>query len=118
MKKIINKNKTNKPPAGIGKKILEGAVVGAMFGVAAGMLLASESGKKARKNIGKASGYFYRYMAPQVKKMKLAGKEQYDAFVSKSADNYAKAKKLSLEDKKILIKEGKRFWKHIAKHSR
>ena len=98
-------------------KLLEGGLVGAMLGVAAGLLLAPESGKKMRKDIRKASGDFYRYMAPQIKKMKLAGEGQYNAFVSKSADNYAKAKKLSLEDKKILVREGKRFWKHIKKRS-
>ncbi len=111
-KKTINKKSTRKN----GGKLLGGALVGAVLGVAAGMLLAPESGKKMRKDIKKLSGDFYRYIAPQVKKLKQVGEAQYNTFIAKGAKNYAKAKRLSLSEEKMLIKEGKRSWRHIKKH--
>lgn len=99
-----------------GIKLLEGALVGAVLGVAAGMLLAPESGKKMRGDIKKLSGDFYRYIAPKVKKMKKVGQAQYDEFVSNAAKNFAKAKKLSLAEQRMLAKEAKRSWGHIKKH--
>ncbi|MDO8655385.1 MAG: YtxH domain-containing protein [bacterium] len=101
-----------------GKFLLEGALVGAVLGVAAGMLLAPESGKKMRKDIKKLSGDFYRYIAPQVKKMKKMGEAQYHAFVAKGVKNFAKVKRLSLAEQKMLTTEAKRSWKHIKKHLR
>ncbi len=101
-----------------GVKLLEGALVGAVLGVAAGLLLAPKSGKKLRGDIKKLSGDFYRYIAPQVKKMKKMGEAQFNELVTKGAKNYAKAKKLSLAEQKMLATEAKRSWKHIKKHLR
>ncbi len=107
-KKIINKKS--------GGKLLGGALVGAVLGIAAGLLLTTESGKKIQKDIKKLSGEFYRYMAPQLKKMKQLGEAEYHAFVDEKVKRYAKIKKLSLEEEKVLAREAKRSWSHIKKH--
>ncbi|MDO8558808.1 MAG: YtxH domain-containing protein [bacterium] len=114
VKKIINKNSVKKS----GGKILEGALIGAVLGVAAGILLAPESGKKMRKDIKKLSGDFYHHIAPQVKKFKQVGEAQYKAFVAKGAKSYAKIKQLSPAEEKMLITQAKRSWGHIKKHLR
>ncbi len=101
-------------------KLLEGALIGAVLGVASGMYLASESGrkmeKKAGKNIKKLSGDFYRYIVPQIKKMKRMGEAEFNTLVQDGAKKFAKAKKLSLKEEKMLTVEAKRSWKHIKKH--
>jgi gas vesicle protein len=109
MKKIIKEKKKN----GSGGKLLEGALVGAVLGIAAGMILTSEAGKKMGTDIKKLSVDFYRYMAPQVKKLKKLGESEYNALVEQTVKKYAKAKKLSLAEEKILAKEAKRSWGHI-----
>lgn len=111
-KKEINKNSANKN----GEKLLKGALIGAVLGVAAGMLLAPKSGKKMRGDIKKLSGDFYKYISPQLKKLKQVSEAQYDAFVAKGVKNYTKAKRLSLAEEKILAMEAKRSWGHIKKH--
>lgn len=112
MKKI----KTDKKEGGKQRgKLLEGAFIGAVLGVTAGILLASESGKKIRMDIKKRSGDFYRYMAPQMKKLKRLSEAEYDAFVAKGAKNYANAKRISLAEKRRLIKEAKRSWGHMKR---
>ncbi|MDO8523247.1 MAG: YtxH domain-containing protein [bacterium] len=103
-------------------KLVEGALIGAVLGVAAGMFLASETGKKlekkAGKNIKKLSGEFYRYLSPQVKKLKRMGQEEFNAFVQEGAKKFAKVKQLSLQEEKNLAMEAKRTWGHIKKHFR
>ncbi len=99
-----------------GGKLLEGALVGAVLGVAAGMLLAPKSGKKMRKDIKEISGDFYRYITPQVKRMKRMGEAQYNALMAKGLKNYAKAKRLSSAEEKAIKMEAKRSWRHIKKH--
>ncbi|MFA6077760.1 MAG: YtxH domain-containing protein [Candidatus Paceibacterota bacterium] len=111
-KKIVNKKNTK----GNSGKLLEGALVGAVLGVVAGILITSEAGKKIGTDIKKLSGDFYRYMAPQVKKLKNLGESEYNTLVDQSVKKYAKAKKLSIAEEKILVKEAKRSWNHIKKH--
>ncbi len=119
---LRNKNNMNKKTldtkssGGSGGRILEGTLVGAVLGIAAGMLLAPESGKKMRKDIKKLYGDFYRYIAPKVKKLERMGETEYHAFVAEGIKKYAKAKRLSLEEEKMLAKEAKRSWGHIKKH--
>jgi gas vesicle protein len=112
MKKITNEKKKG----GSGGKLLEGALVGAVLGIAAGILITSETGKKMGTDIKKLSGDFYRYMAPQVKKLKKLGESEYNKLVDQSVKKYAKVKKLSLEEEKVIAKEAKRSWGHIKKH--
>lgn len=99
-----------------GMKVLEGGLIGAVLGVAAGMLLAPKSGKKMREDIKKLSGDFYSYIAPKIKKIKHLGEKEYNALVIKSVDNFAKIKKLSKEQQKALTAEAKKSWKHLSKH--
>lgn len=105
-------NKTNQNNV----KNLKGALIGAVLGVAAGVIVASDSGKKMGRNIKKLSGDFYRYLAPQLKKMKQVGETEYHALVAKGVENFTKTKKLSFKEGKILAKEAKRSWSHIKKN--
>lgn len=117
MKKKTVKKVVAKKSVKVGSgKMLEGALVGAVLGVAAGLLITSEPGKKMRKDIKKLSGDFYNYLAPQVKKLKKVGEAQYGAFVDEGVKHYARAKRLSIEEQKILAKEAKKSWGHIKKH--
>lgn len=101
-------------------KLLEGALIGAVLGVAAGMFLASETGKKlekkAGKNIKKLSGEFYHYIASQAKKLKHVGQVEFNNLVQDGAKKFAKAKNLSLAEEKVLVAEAKRAWGNIKKH--
>ncbi|MCR4328906.1 MAG: YtxH domain-containing protein [Patescibacteria group bacterium] len=101
-----------------GEMMLGGALVGAVLGVAAGVLLAPESGKKMRRDIRKLSGDFYRYLAPQIKRLKKVSETQYHAFVTEGVKKYADAKKLSLAEVKIIASEAKRSWGHMKKNLR
>lgn len=105
-----------KSSSGSGGKVLEGTLIGAVLGVAAGMLLAPESGKKMRRDIKKLSGEFYHYLAPKIKKLERMGEAEYHAFVAQGIKKYAKAKRLSLAEEKMLVNEAKRSWGHIKKH--
>lgn len=99
-----------------GGKILEGALVGAALGVAAGMLFAPKSGKKIRKNIKSISADFYRKVAPRVKKLRKVGEKQLHAFAAKSVRQYARAKRLSAAEERALMAEAKRSWRHVKKY--
>ena len=101
-----------------GKQLLEGALVGAVLGVAAGILLAPESGKKMRKDIKKLSGDFYRYAAPHIEKLKQISEAQYTMLMAKGVKNYAKARRLSRAEEKMLAVAAKRSWGHMKRHLR
>lgn len=96
--------------------VLEGAALGAVLGVAAGLLLAPESGKDLRKDIKKLSGDFYKSMVPKLKKLKKVSQAQYEELVAASMKGFAKAKKLSAAEQKFLEAEAKRSWKHFKRH--
>lgn len=97
-------------------KVLGGALTGAALGVAAGMLMAPESGKKLRSDIKKKSADFYRQLAPQLKKMGKVGEAEYKELVKKAMTNYKEAKKLSAQEVKELTKEAHAQWKELKKH--
>jgi gas vesicle protein len=97
-------------------KILEGALVGAVLGVAAGLLLAPKSGAKLRKDIENVSADFYDSIAPEMKKLGKIGEKEYKTFVKNAAESYAKAKKLSTEEAEFLAEEAQSAWKHLQKH--
>ena len=52
------------------KKIMGGALIGAVLGIAAGMLMAPKKGKELRKDVKKISADFYKSIAPKLKKIK------------------------------------------------
>lgn len=107
MKKTSSSKKTG--------KILGSALVGAVLGVATGMLLAPKSGKNIRKDIMKVSGDFYKHISPQLKKLKATGGAQYVKVVEEGAKKFAKLKKLSVKEEKVLVRVAKDLWKDFKK---
>jgi len=97
-------------------KIIEGRIVGAALGVAAGIVLVSESGKKFLVDVRKKSAEFHAYLAPRFKKMKKVGENEYDSFVKKAMETYSQKKHLSEKEKNEIISHAKKSWKHIKKH--
>ena len=93
--KINHKNKNMKKNNTI--KVIKSGLVGATLGVAAGIMLAPESGKKFRGDIKKKSAEFYAYLAPKLKKIKKVGEEEYDSFVQNAIKSfeYGRAKSSS-----------------------
>jgi len=99
-----------------GGGLVAGASIGAVLGIAAGILLAPETGKKMRTDIKKLSGDFYRHIAPQLKKLRVVGEAQYHAVVAEGVRRYAKARRLSRSEEKLLATEGKRAWFHMKRN--
>ena len=97
------------------KKIMGGALIGAVLGIAAGMLMAPKKGKELRKDVKKISADFYKSIAPELKKIKKFSEKEYKIFVKKAAVNYSKVKKLSTEEAKILANEAQKSWNHLKK---
>jgi len=101
-------------------KFLEGAVAGIALGVAASMFLSSKKGKEVQKevvsSIESVMADFYKYVSPKVKKIEKMGEKEYKEFMKNAAGQYAKAKKLSEDMAKQLIKESQQSWKHFSKH--
>ena len=97
-------------------KVFEGALVGAIFGIVAGMLIAPKSGKDLRNDIKNKSVDFYKYISPQLKKMEKMGKIEYGLFMKQAIQKYGKLKKLSEEQKIVLMREVQKLWTHIHKH--
>lgn len=97
-------------------KLLGGALAGAALGVAAGLLLAPESGRQLRKNLKKRTVDFYKTLAPQLKKVEKLGEAEYKALVKKAAASYSKAKKLSKNEAKELLQEAQKSWEQLKKH--
>src|SRR5690348_14807616 len=101
-------------------KLLTGALVGAVLGVAAGVFAVSDTGKKigkaAKKEIKSRSGEFYRYIAPQLKKMKTLTEEEYNEFIDRSVKSFAKNKDLTKKDVSDLSKQAHKYWKLLKKH--
>ena len=97
--------------------ILEGTVIGVALGVAAGLFLSSKKGKRLQKDAKQKAAEFYEYIAPKLKKIKHLGEKEYFTFMESAAKNFARAKKLSTEELKVLITDVKSTWKHLKKHA-
>lgn len=97
-------------------KMLEGALAGAVLGVAAGLLLTPESGKALRRDAKRKTAEFYKELAPQLKRMKKMGEKEYQAAVQKAMAGYKKAKKLSEKEAKELTKKAHASWRELKKH--
>ncbi len=98
-------------------KLLEGGLIGAALGVAAGIFLSStDAGKKLGGELKDKSADFYAYLAPRIKKMKKMGEAEFKLFVKNAAQNYSKAKKLTVEEGETLVSEAAKAWKHLKKH--
>ncbi len=98
-------------------KLLEGGLIGAVLGVAAGIFLASsDSGKKLGADIKEKSADFYASLAPKLKKMKKMGEAEYKKFVENAAESYSKAKKLTAEEAAEIRTAAEKSWDHLKKH--
>ena len=97
-------------------KLLEGALIGAALGVAAGMLFAPKAGKKLRKDLQNRATDFQKFIAPKIKEVAKMSEEQYRAFMTNAVKTYAKARKLSVAEIKELTDYVQEFWKHFKKH--
>jgi hypothetical protein len=93
----MNKKRTVKRILTV-KKTLTGDAIGATLG-----------------DISKLSAEFYRSLVPQVKKLGVMGEARYHALVATGVEEYAKAKKISLSEKRFLSTEAKRTWTHLKK---
>jgi len=97
-------------------KFLQGAVIGAILGAAAGMFINSEKGKEVAENAKDMMADFYKSVAPKIKKLKKVSEKEYKEFMKIAAEKYSKAKALSEEKAKELIDETQKSWKHFYKH--
>lgn len=97
-------------------KIVDGALIGAALGFAAGIMLSPESGKDLRENIKNKSADFYKLVASKIKKIKKMTEKEYGNFIEQAAETYGKAKQLSAEEKTALVKTARDSWKQFKKH--
>jgi len=95
---------------------LEGGLIGAALGVGAGLLVSSKLGKNLGDKVKDLSADFYRYLSPQIKKVKKMGEAEYKEFVKEAMKRYSKSKKLTEEEAKGLIKDAHGAWKHLKKN--
>ncbi|MBI2035821.1 MAG: hypothetical protein HYT12_04055 [Candidatus Liptonbacteria bacterium] len=102
-----------------GRKFFEGALLGAAFGAASGIVLGVINSKKIKKGAAKSKKHaaeFYKQAVPQLKKLKRVGEGEYDEFMKKAIANYARVKKLSGREAMELAREAKKYWQEIKKH--
>ena len=94
-------------------KFVEGALIGAVIGAAAGMLLAPKSGKKLQKDLERLSADFFKALAPRLKKIKKVGEKEYRALVQSAVNRFAVAKKLTKKETDELLRRAQGYWKNI-----
>lgn len=97
-------------------KFLSGALIGAVLGVAAGIFATSKKGKEMGREVKDKSVEFYNFIAPQLKKVREMGEQEYKKFINKAVLEYKKNKNLSTEQVKNIAKEAHASWKHLKKH--
>ena len=112
-KKDVRKVKRGKGGYGAA---LAGGLIGAALGVGAGLLLSSKTGKQLGKKAKNLYAGFYRYIAPQIKKMKKMGEAEYKQFVAGAMNRYSKDKKLSQTEARQLVRDAQASWKHLKKN--
>lgn len=98
------------------KAMLAGAAAAAVFGAVAGVLLAPQSGKKTRRDISGMLAGFYKFVGPEMKKIKNMSRKEYENLVSKALKKYAKLKRLSAAEEAALKVQAWNAWGHIKKH--
>jgi gas vesicle protein len=96
---------------------IEGALIGTALSIAAGLFLQSKKGKKLREDIKEKAAEFYAYLAPKLKNMKQLGEKEFSQFIETAAKDYAKVKKITSEELKVLITDAKSTWQHLKKHA-
>ncbi len=103
--------KTNKS-----SKFLNGALIGAALGVAAGIFAESKTGKEVRGEVKAKLADFYKTVAPKLKNAKEMGEKEYKIFINKALADYNKTGKFDAEDLRKMAKEAHASWKHLKKH--
>ncbi|MDE2001740.1 MAG: hypothetical protein KGI60_04225 [Patescibacteria group bacterium] len=97
-------------------KVMGGALAGAALGLAAGLFMTSQEGKKLRKTAGHQVAELYKMAAPQLKKMKHMSEADYKAAMRKATAAYSKARRLSTKEAKDLEKKAMASWSMVKKH--
>lgn len=97
-------------------KFLQGAVVGAILGAAAGMFMSSAKGKEIAGNAKDLMADFYKSVSPKLKKLGKITEQEYKEFMKSAAKKYTIAKQVSEDRAKELIDEAQKSWKHFYKH--
>lgn len=97
-------------------KFLQGAVVGAILGAAAGMFMNSKKGQQVVEDAKDIMADFYKSVSPKLKKMKKITEAEYKEFMKTAAEKYSKAKQISEEKTSELIGEAQKSWNHFYKH--
>jgi gas vesicle protein len=97
-------------------KFLKGAVAGLALGVAASIFLSSKKGKELREDVKDKMADFYKYIIPKVKKIEKMGEKEYKEFMKNAVGQYSKAKKISEDVAKELVKETQKSWHYFTKH--
>lgn len=112
-----SKGNGRKGANGNGKKvtIIAGAVIGAALGVAAGLLMPKNAGKKVQQEFKARSGEFYKFLAPRLKRLKHVGEREYKALVDQAAKSYAELKDISAKEMTDLAKSAKDSWGEMRK---
>jgi gas vesicle protein len=97
-------------------KFLQGAVIGAILGTAAGMFINSKKGKEMTEDIKDIMADFYKSVSPKIKKLGKLTEKEYKEFIKSAAEKYSKAKEISEDKAKELMDGAQKSWKHFYKH--
>ena len=92
-------------------KMVGSGLVGAAIGVAAGIALAPESGKKFRADVKKKSVELKAYLKPKLKSIEKKGKAEYALFVK----NIKKASKGVKKEIPVVVSRAKKTKKQVKK---
>ncbi len=92
-------------------KMVGSGLVGAAIGVAAGIVLAPESGKKFRSDVKKKSVELKAYLKPKLKNLEKKGKAEYALFVK----NIKKTSKKAKKEIPVLVSHAKKAKKQVKK---
>lgn len=95
---------------------LAGGLIGAALGVTAGLIAESKLGEQLGKKAKHLGADFYRYIAPQIKKVKKMGEAEYKELVTEAMKRYSKDKKLSRAEARHIVNDAKASWKHLKKN--
>ena len=98
------------------KKVLAGTAVAVALGAVANLLMTTKEGKKIRHEIKKGAAEILKQAKPHLKKLKDVGQADFEKVVAMCVSKYAVAKKLSMEQRRELMKEAKSAWGKVKKH--
>lgn len=98
-------------------KMLAGGLIGAALGIAAEMMVfESKLGAKVRKGVKRTAADFYEYLSGQAARIREMSEDEFNKLVQEGVKNFAKVKKLTAHEQKIIADEAKKSWGHLKKH--